>query len=234
MRSVRGEEAKVTEIDFLPAEYWKRRASQRDQWYLMGIGVALLVLLLGSIVHESRKVASVRAQLSSVETEYKDVLEQLGEVQRLEESRAPLAFDARFYSLLRAHPSLSRSLAAVATSCPPRLTLNTIRVKPFRSAYIEPKPAMAISRQPTGGASSIAADLLVEKLERFASDREQTQFSVEITGVAESDLDVAELIERLEKAACFSEVQLKSSNERSAGVSELREFFVQCRLAKVL
>jgi Tfp pilus assembly protein PilN len=224
----------VKEIDFLPSEYWKRRASQRDQWYLMGIGVALLVLLLGSIVHESRQAASVSAQLSSVETEYKDVLGQLAAVQRLEESRTPLAFDALFYSLIRAHPSFSRALVAIATSCPPNLTLNTIRIKPGRSASIDPKTLGASTRQPAEGAGTLASDLLVEKLQRFASDREYTQFSLDIVGVAESDLEVAELIERLEKAACFTEVQLGSSGDKPAGVSELREFVIQCRLAKVL
>lgn len=223
----------MTEIDFLPAEYWKRRASQRDQWYLLAIGAASLILLLARFVHESNNAAQLRTQLESVESEYKDMLVLLEEVKRLEDMRAPLALDAKFYSLLRARPSLSRAMVALATSCPTRLTLSTIRMKTVTAARSEQKEPGAGGRATsTSGAASV--DPLVEQFERFATQREFSRVTIELSGVAESDLELAEFMERLENAGCFTEVALnKSADSPTAGVSDLREFTLQCRLVEI-
>jgi hypothetical protein len=55
-----------------------------------------------------------------------------------------------------------------------------------------------------------------------------------LAGVAESDLDIAELIERLESAGCFVEVNLSTVDFQPIGVFELRQFKILCRLAEVL
>jgi Tfp pilus assembly protein PilN len=224
----------MTEIDFLPVEYWNRRASRRDQWYLLGIGVASIVLLMAAVVHESSNSAQLRAQLSSLETEYQDATVYVEEVKRLENTRAPLAFDAKLQTLLRARPALSRAMVGLATSCPSRLTLNAIRLKSVIVAQPEQRTAVAAGRGTSATNSAAPADLRVEHLERFATQRELTRVTIELTGVAESDLELAEFMERLENAGCFTEVALgNSADSPSAGMSELREFKIQCRLLEV-
>lgn len=225
----------ATEIDFLPAEYWKKRQSQRDQWYLLGMGLASLFPLLSSFLQESSSIARLRSELAAVESEYHEAAAEVEAVERLKTQCAPLAQDARFYALLRARPSLSRTLAAIAASCPVRVSLSTTRVRPVRTIRPDQKSPAALSRNPVPpapGASPL--DPHVEQLERFANDRELTRLSIELSGVAESDLDIAELIERLERAGCFREVNLSTVDFQSAGVVELREFKIQCRLAEVL
>ncbi len=223
----------MTEIDFLPAEYWNRRQSQRDQWYLLGIGVASLILLLASAFHEAGNASQIRAKLAAVETEYKEALVQVEEVTRLETRRAPLATDAKIHSLLRARPSLSRVAAAIATSCPPRLSLNTVRVRPVKLNRSETKTAVVVAPSPGASAGPGSPDLVAEQLERFQADRDITRLAVELTGIAESDLDVTDLLAGLDKAGCFSEVKVLSIDFLPIGVLELREFKVHCMLAEV-
>ncbi len=222
----------VTGVDFLPGEYWKRRASQRDQFYLLAIGGALILLLLGSIGHETRKTGLIRQQLRSVDNEYQSVLDQMADVQRLEERQAPLAFNARFYALLRAHPSLSRVLAASAASCPPRLTLNTISVRGIHIADAEQKKSRGGPAEPAVAASAAAARR--EQLDRFAKEREHTRFTLHIVGVAETDLDVVSFVDRLERSECVTDLTFNVSEDSSSRTSELRKFTIQCRLTKVL
>jgi len=223
----------MTEIDFLPAEYWKRRASQRDQLYLLAIGAASLVLLLASVVHEASNAAQLRAQLNILETEYQDVSVHVEQVKQLEAKRAPLVFDAKFHTLLRARPSLSRAMVALATSCPSRLTLNAIRVKTTTVARPDPKHS-ATAGKATAARPTATGDGLAEQLEQFATQRELARVAVELTGVAESDLELAEFMERLENAGCFTEVSLgTSADSPSTGLSELRQFKIQCRLVEV-
>jgi hypothetical protein len=145
-----------------------------------------------------------------------------------------MALDARFYALLRARPSLSRAVAAIATSCPTHLTLNSLRVRPLKIARPDSKTATLPPRSVLPSSTNVPADAQLEQLERFAAERESTRLSIELVGVAESDLDVAELIERLESAGCFKEVNLSTVDYQPAGVFELREFKIQCRLAEVL
>jgi Tfp pilus assembly protein PilN len=224
----------MTEIDFLPAEYWKRRASQRDQWYLLGIGAASLVLLLASVVHETSKAADLRGQLQSMESEYENTLGLVEQVKQLDDKRRPLAIDAKFHTLLRARPAMSRAMVALATSCPPRLTLNTIRVKTAVVAKSDPAKAAARAAKPNTTGSAAPVDTSLEQLEQFATDRQSSRVAIEMTGVAESDLELAEFMERLENAGCFTEVSLGAATDSPAtSHSELREFKIQCRLVEV-
>jgi Tfp pilus assembly protein PilN len=224
----------MTEIDFLPAEYWKRRASQRDQWYLLGIGAGSIILLLASVVHESSNATQLRAQLSSLETDYHDVQVQVEQLKRLEDARAPLALDAKRHTLLRARPSLSRAMVALTTSCPSRLTLNAIRLKTVTTARPDQKIAATVGKGISVNSPAPQLDPLVEQLGRFKIQRQLNRVTIEVTGVAESDLELAEFMNRLENAGCFTDVELgNSADSLSTGTSELREFKVQCRLEEV-
>jgi Tfp pilus assembly protein PilN len=221
-------EVPVTDLDFLPLEYHKRQASQRDQWYLLGIGVAALLCLLGSVVNQSRGARDLRAQLDSLDTEYNDAKALADEVARLETKRAPLVVEARLYSLLCAHPAMSRVLVNVAASCPPAATIESLSVKPLK---VSTAKAVAASPQRSGSSSDVKPDALGQ-LQQL---REELQFDVEIKGVAESDLDVAQFIELLEQTRCFSKVELGfSTDQQDSAGSEVRSFMILCRLEEVL
>jgi hypothetical protein len=224
----------VTEIDFLPSEYWKRRQSQRDQWYLLGIGLASLFPLLTSFLHESNAAAALRQELASVDSELREATLQVEGVERLKARCVPLAFDARLYALLRARPSLSRAIAAVAASCPQHLTLDSMRVRPAKLQRSDPKTPNPRTPATSQLPAQPVVDIQVEQLERFATDREFIRLSIELSGVAESDLDIAELIEHLESAGCFKEVNLATVDYQPAGILELRQFKITCHLAEVL
>jgi Tfp pilus assembly protein PilN len=216
----------VTNLDFLPPEYHKRQASQRDQWYLLGIGITALLCLLGSVVNQSRGTSDLKAQLDSLDTEYTDAKALADEVQRLEAKRTPLATEARFFSLLRAHPAISRVLVNVAASCPPEATIEGLSVKPLKVASASVAP-------PSSAAA--AADAKPDALAQFEQTRRETQFDVEIKGVAESDLGVAKFIELLERTQGFSKVELVFSTEQQENAGpELRSFMILCRLQKIL
>jgi hypothetical protein len=220
----------MTEIDFLPREYWQRRQSHQYQWYLLGLGVACLGLLLASYVHESSRARLLQRQLEEVQEQHRLVMEGAQEIQRLEELRRPLAFESKLYALLRARPAFSRAMAAVSTSCPSRLSLESVRVRPIRLNRSSPKTGVSSA----ASAATSNRDSLAEQLERFSAERSSTRIAIELMGRAYSDLEVAEFIERLEAAGCFSDVSLSAVDYQSAGISELREFKIQCRLTEVL
>jgi Tfp pilus assembly protein PilN len=221
----------VTGVDFLPAEYWKRRASRRDQYYLLAIGGALILLLIASFGHETRKASLIRMQLAAADAEYQDALSQAAEVQRLEERRVPLAFDAEFYALLRAYPSVSRTLVAVASSCPPHVTLKSVALRSVRESTSD-APKSAGRSKPSAPSTGPAARR--EQLDRFAKDRQHTRLSIQIDGVSATDPDVTDLVARLERSECFSSVTFTVSENASTGPIELRKFTIQCWLTKVL
>jgi Tfp pilus assembly protein PilN len=233
LRRIRTEWIGVSEIDFLPAEYRSRLASRRDQWYVMGLGAVLLAVLLGTMIHLSHQRARLRDQLAVLEGSQSELDAQAEELRRLEARRAELAFDAKFYCLLDAHPASSRVLVAVSTSCPPRLALNTVRVKPEKLAAADPKAPKTYARFAQPKDESPEA-VRTEQLKRFTEERAHTAMTLEITGVAESDLALVELMERLERSDCFAEVKLQTAVDQQASQSAQRAFTVQCRLARVL
>jgi len=222
----------VTGVDFLPAEYWKRRASQRDQYVLLAIVIGIILLLVASIGHESHKASLVRSQLTSVEGDYKDALEQAAEVKRMEDRRAPMAFDAKLYSLLRAHPSFSRALVAVATSCPSHVTLGNVSIRGTTA------PASDSRKNPTRASSDSTPrsteELRTEQLARFTRDREQTRLLLHIEGTSNASPDVVEFVKRLERSECFANITFSVSEASSARNLDLQRFTIQCWLTKVL
>ena len=164
----------MAEIDFLPADYRSRRASRHDQWYVMGLGAVLLVVLLGSMLHQSREARSLRTQLASLEDSRSDLHAQKTELQRLETRRSELALDAKFYCLLNAHPSLSRVLVAVSASCPPRLALNSIKIWPEKQASPDLRLGRGNSRSSMSGNAEPPEVQRTEQIKRFGEQRALT------------------------------------------------------------
>ena len=223
----------MTEIDFLPADYRSRRASRRDQWYVIALGAVLLVVLLGSMLHQSHLARTLRAQLASLQDSRSDLQAKRTEVQRLETRRAELASDAKFFCLLGAHPAVSRVLVAVSASCPARLALNTIVLKPDRQAIAESKAVRGAARASTAPSTEPPEVLRAEQIKRFGELRAQTGLTLEIEGMAESDLVVAQFMERLEDSDCFARVELGTAVEQQASASSVRDFKIQCRVEKL-
>lgn len=218
-------------IDFLPAEYWKRRATKRDHYYILAIGGALVIMLFGSIGHESHKASLIRTQLAAVDGEYASVLDKTVEVKRLEDRRKPLAFQAKFFSLLRARASFSRALVAIATSCPPHVSLTDITFK-------REQPNIPTDRKPPSIRSAQTTELSPEaarseQLDRYSKDREWSRVSLHIGGVAETGPDVTLLVERLQREDCFQDVTFNLSDDATPGPVPLRKFTIQLSLTKV-
>ena len=225
----------MAEIDFLPADYCSRRASRRDQWYVIGLGAVLVVVLLGSMLRESHEVRSLRVQLGSLEVSRSDSQAQRTELQRLEARRAELALDAKFYCLLNAHASVSRVLVALSTCCPPRLTLHTLRLKPVKQNLTEGKTGRKAARNSAPEGTEPPEGLRVELIKRFGEQRMQAGLNLDITGVAEYDIAaVAKLMELLDDSDCFVDVELGNTDDQKASTSSLREFTIHCRLSKLL
>jgi len=226
----------VTEIDFLPDEYVQLRLSRRDQWYAIGIAVLVAAILGGSALHQLGREASLKAQLASLAEDRADVEATLKELDKLQKERAELIAKANFYSLLRARPALSRLLAAVAASCPARVTFTDLTVRSVK------KPDAAIfskskkKRKPAKRRITDPEELLkAEQLERFQAQRLTTQWELQITGLAESDLEVFNLIDRLERTDCFQEVSLdKTADATARGSVPLRAFTIRAVVADIL
>jgi Tfp pilus assembly protein PilN len=223
----------MSEIDFLPAEFFIRRTSLRDQWYLLAIGAVSLLLLLGSMVNQSEHTASLRGQLVSLKKERDDVQALVAEAQQLEGRRRVLASEAEFYALLQAHASVSHLLMTVASSCPRQLSINAIRIKPDKTALANLKRTVLPEPSQAGGGGAIPDEILrISQIEQLFAERRDTPLALEITGVAESFGDVAELIDQLKKSQCFAQVTMDKDEE--AKKDALREFRIQCRLEKAL
>ena len=224
----------MSEIDFLPNEYLTRRASRRDQWYLAGIGLVALLVLLGSMFNLSRQTTNLREQLSCLNVEHADVLEQKAEIERLRERRRVLASAAAVGSLLRAHPSSSHLLLAVSGSCPPRVTLDQIRIRSERRGNLRATGLNTTARALPDSDAATAEMIRLDRFERFMTDHERARWSIEIVGLAESDLEVVDFLERLERTNRFEAVTLTSTERKTIGSVTCRGFSVQCWLRKIL
>ncbi len=223
----------MTDIDFLPEEYVQLRLSRRDQWLAIGIAVLVAIILVGSALHQRAREASRQEHLASLEQDRADVEETLKELDQLEKQREELRGKANFYSLLRARPAFSRLLAAVAASCPARVTFTGLTVRSIK------KPNSRIFSKTKGQAKPPITDpeelLKAELLERFRAERLDTQWELEIAGLAESDLEVFNLIDRLERTDCFQAVSLeKTNNAAGHGDLPLRSFTIRALVANIL
>jgi Tfp pilus assembly protein PilN len=212
------------QLSFLPDDYLERKAQRRTNV----ICAALFVIVLGAIASAftitERQNHRVERQHADVEKAYTEAARRLEQVNQMQEKQRRMAHQAELTASLLEKVPRSHLLAEITNSLPPGVSLLDLSME---------------SRQRTAPALPLAKTMYEQKQNQIAAEklaaesREEIRrydVSLKLSGVAATDVQVAQFINKLGRSKFLRDVNLVVVDEFSLDGDNMRKFQLEMML----
>ena len=227
----------MSTINLLPDDYMLRRNQKRaNMLCVIMFGVVMAGVAAAALVSE-QSVRHTKSVLARVNADYNDASKVLAEVQRLRVTKRHMTTKAKATAALLEKVPRSYVLATVARALPEHSSLLQVDLKPGQvkkaaAATKGTKFDKVKKSKAKGKKKATAADKAAD-----AARRAQAPSILEVTGLAATDVEVANFISTLNDNPLMASVDInytqdaviKSAHE-GAGELQAREFRVTMKL----
>jgi Tfp pilus assembly protein PilN len=216
----------MSTINLLPGDYVESRVRQR----IVGLCMVLFAIEVAGVVGAwfvTERKQTQAVQISHrVDESYAQAAQQIGRLQQLEIQKKTMLRKAEVAEALVERVPRSALLAVLTNALPPAASLTQIKLDTQRK-IIMPKPAKSEKSE---------ADKADDKKTKLTSEPRTegvlapTTVTLEVKGLAATDMEVAKFIANLARCQLVRSVDLGYSQQRSIGADLLREFQVKIEL----
>ena len=206
----------MRDVDFLPERIRSQRERRKRllrQGYLLATCVLLMVVL--TYVRHGR-IRQARAELAVLENRSADMAHQIAQITPLEKQMGELFIKKRIGSELGSRTDTTAVLAEMCRLMPANMVLLSLELKTLE---VKADPAARVNARPTAREGA-GADELVKRVRLV------------LTGLAPSDVDVANFIGQLCTSCLFEDVNMGYAKSIAFRGRVAREFQASCYLAK--
>lgn len=208
-------------INFLPDDYLQRRSARRANLLCLVLGVGALVALGALSGFMSFRAINAAAERAAIEYQCKEAGRQIEQFKQLEAHKAGLLHKVELSTALLERVPRSHLLARLTNYLPAHtsLTVLTMRSEEVAVKAEAGKADAAAARTPSPGKGK--EEGVKVKQVRFRLD-----------GLAQTDIEVAEFITRLNADPLFEDLDLQFSEEFPYGTGlTMRRFQISFRLS---
>ncbi|MBN2130467.1 MAG: PilN domain-containing protein [Sedimentisphaerales bacterium] len=217
----------MKQLDFLPEDYVERKAQQRTNIICLSLFLVVLAGVgCGFAITESRQ-ERIDEQLVRVNDEMKQADQSLRQLELLEQKRQQMMKKASVSASLMESVPRSLLIATVTNNLPAGVSLRSLELD---SKEVKPVRATPDRRASTTKKKVVSKSQPAEEPAPESPEPTRWETSMEIIGVAPSDLQVAEFVRRLHRSTLFKEVGLVFSEEEIVEEESLRHFKLAIRL----
>ncbi len=216
----------MSTINLLPEDYIQRRAQQRSNILCLGLfGVVMAGTIGAALVGEERAKAArdIREQVSR---EYEQASRLIAQLQELQAKRQEMIAKAQVAGELRERVPRSYLLATITNALPSGAGLKQLKLKTVVLKPAAPPPAAnkfdASAQQRGLGAGPAAAPA--------PSKPPSQKVTIEVTGLAQTDVQVAQFINTMARDPLVDSADLVYSKETEFNKVKVREFQVTLEL----
>lgn len=212
----------MAKIDFVPNDYIQQRESNRTNFlYLILFAVLMGAIAVTFSILKMRQRA-VRGELTALARQMAQAHEQIAQLEELQsKSKTMMKTMVMTAELLEPVPR-SVILASLTNSLPAGVSLLEVN--------LEEKETQAAAA--TGGANRYKPAQAKTPAAAESAPRKEVETTIEIKGIAPSDIEVATYIARLGGSILLDSVSLVESKEHKIEETRFREFKLQTRLKK--
>lgn len=210
----------MNEVEFLPERIRAQRARSRRltrQGYLLACVVAGMCVL--SVARQGR-LAEAKAELATLESSQSNMDRQVAMIAPLERQMADLLIKKRIDDELGSRTDCTAVLAELAKLMPVNMTLTAFDLRTVEIAADKIKAGSGLARS-AGSAETGANGETVVRRSRLV-----------ITGVAATDVDVANFIGQLSASPLFEDVNMGYAKTVNINGRQGREFQASCYLVR--
>ena len=209
-------------INFLPDDYLERCRRRRANIVCLAIAATAVVALGGLSGFAFFNVLSVASVRGAVEQQYQEASQQIDQLRQLEEHRSTLLRKVELSTGLLERVPRSQLLARLTNYLPPHTNLVAVAMRLEDIEIKAPQPPGGNAAGGAGGPAAQAVDAAknVAKAPLPADARKDKsgaykvkQCVFRVDGMAPTDFEVAEYIQRLAADPLFRHVDLQFSEE---------------------
>ena len=218
----------MSTMNLLPKDYQQQRSRQRANILCMILFVLVMIGVgIAAWVGESNADAMRQAN-EEVSQEYRLAAESVAQIRRLEAQKKQVIAKAKMAAELLERVPRSYLLACLTNALPEGASLTRVSLKTriVKAAQPAPKPKTKFRARASRSGSRQQGEG-----EDAAPERPKLQVSLEVTGLARTDVEVAQFISNMQDNPLLRSVELVYSLEKQIEEEMLREFRVTMDLA---
>jgi Tfp pilus assembly protein PilN len=212
------------ELSFLPDDYLERKARRRANGVCGGLAVIALGAVCAAFLYTERAQRDVEARLADTDTRYADAARRIEQANQMRAQQAQVVRRAELAATLLERVPRSNLLAEFTNALPAGVSLIDLSLDSRKRAPapVDAKTAFEQKKAALEGRAAAAASA--------AQEPAKFDVCIKVTGVAGTDVQVAQFISKLNASKLVTDVNLLISDAfESQGVT-LRKFQIEMML----
>jgi Tfp pilus assembly protein PilN len=218
--------ASPNELSFLPDDYMERKAQRRTNVICALLFLVVMVAIGSAFTFTERLGRDIEQQHDSIEKQYTEAAKRIAMKQELEAKQVTMEKQAELSAALLEKVPRSYMLAKITNALPAGVSLlDLIMESKVRAVAAPVKDSKATfeEKRKAGTADKNKDAKPVQQAKLY-------DVALKITGIAGTDVQVAQLITRLNQLRIFKEVNLLISDEYASAGTQLRKFQLEVLL----
>ena len=212
-------------MSFLPEDYVTRQIEKRTNYICLTLFAVVLIGVLGAYIVTSQKNSDELRKQKEINAKYTEAAKRISQLNELQERKALLLRKAQVTATLIEPIPRSNLLAELINRMPGSLSLTEMNLTSKKLA--EPKPATSKSK-------SALSNKKVKQKSTTTTNSTPTgpkyDVRIELTGVAPTDIQVAQYMSALSQSPILYDVDLVFSEDKRIDDMSMRKFRMNMKI----
>jgi Tfp pilus assembly protein PilN len=209
------------QLSFLPDDYLERKTQRRTNVICAGLFVVVMIAIGTAFSITERSMRQIESEHGTIEQEYTEAAKRIEQVQKMQDKQRTMAHQAELTASLLEKVPRSFLLADITNSMPAGVSLIDFTM----DTRVDMVPGKAPEKRNT-----ITAPLPDGSPPPPPPMVRVTSVNMKMTGIAGTDVQVAQFITRLNQSRLLKDVNLVISDEHQQDGEKMRRFQIEATL----
>ena len=213
------------QLSFLPDDYLERKAQRRTNVICATLFLVVMGAITAAFTLSERTTGALVARHEEVDRQYADAAKKLETVQQMQDKQRRMAHQAEVTASLLERVPRSYLLAEFTNSLPAGVSLIDLMME----SHLKAPQAPAVARTPF---EQRKAELEAQNKPAAAAVPQAKSYDVilKLTGVARTDVQVAQFIAKLSQSKLLKDVNLVIIDQFTVDTDKVRKFQLEMML----
>lgn len=214
-----------SELSFLPDDYLDRKAQRRTNTICAVLFMVVMVAIGAAFTITERSLKEIQKQHVAIDQDYTEAAKRIEQVQKMQDKQRKMAHQAELTAALLEKVPRTFVLAEITNALPSGVSLTdfVMESKVRQEVVSRPVGQTSFQRKADDATRAKNAPKPEEQIKKF-------DVNMKLTGLAHNDVQVAQLITRMNASKLFKEVNLLISETFEIEKEQFRKFQIELTL----
>lgn len=214
----------MADMSFLPEDYLEKRTQRRTNLISLTLFVVVMAGVIGAFFVTDRETVKIQELQNKIDSQYQEAALRLEQLDELQDQKKQMIHKAKVTALLLERVPRSFILAELINTMPTTLSLLELDLETKAIKNKGPRATTAMQRARQKQAAKAGGNTDVNMAVQ------PTEVSMVMTGVAPTDVQVAQYMTSLGRSEMFLDVNLVFSEEIKINERLMRKFRIEMTL----